>query len=40
MTCVGLSSGGVMLCGLSIGRGYNCLSERRGRLDDGGRVGA
>ena len=39
MTCVGLSSGGVILRGLSIGRGCECLSERRGRLDDVGGVG-
>ena len=38
MTCVGLSSGGVVLRGLGIGSGCECLSERRGGLDNVGGV--
>lgn len=39
MTCVSLSSGGVILRGLSIGSGYECLRNGRGGLDDVGGVG-
>ena len=31
---VSVSSGGVILRGLSLGSGCECLSERRGGLDD------
>ncbi len=39
MTCVSLSFGGVMLVGLSIGSGCECLSDGRGGLDDVDGVG-